>query len=313
MNDVIPYEDLMPRTIGDKMSLAGQLAKSGLLPRGLETPAKVMAVLQMSHELGIAPMVGCNNISVINGKPTLGSDLMIGLAKGRADYRGMETDQVNGERCRVVIRRAFGDVIEESVGEFSMDDAKRAGLLGKSGPWQQYPDIMLYHRAVAIAVRKAYPDVLAGIYTPEEMRDVSTSKTEVFAGVSSHDEASDQGVGVVASIDNSSDNEPEPVDEQAIEEHYKALMRWADERKDQMDERAYKTISKVKERAMKEYDPVAYIKNYKSRVIERWEETHPEPTIEEVESELVDDDDEQQGDYLTEAEGSSTTAQKEIF
>jgi hypothetical protein len=272
----------------------------------------------MSHELGIAPMVGCNNISVINGKPTLGSDLMIGLAKGRADYRGMETDQVKGERCRVVIRRAFGDVVEESVGEFTMSDAKRAGLLGKQGPWQQYPDIMLYHRAVAIAVRKAYPDVLAGIYTPEEMRDVSTSKTEVFAGVSSHDEASDQGVGVVASIDNSPDNLPdndsEPVDEQAIEEHYKELMRWADERKDEMDERAYKTIANVKERAMKEYDPVAYIKNYKSRVVERWEETHPEPTTEEVESELVDDEDEPRGDYLTEAEGSSTTAaQQEIF
>ena len=44
-----------------------------------------------------------------------------------------------------------------------MDDAKAAGLLGKQGPWTQYPKRMRQMRARAFAVRDVFPDVLKGL------------------------------------------------------------------------------------------------------------------------------------------------------
>jgi hypothetical protein len=50
---------------------------------------------------------------------------------------------------------------------FTSDDAKRAGLWQKPGPWSQYPKRMLTIRARAFALRDAFPDILAGLYIRE--------------------------------------------------------------------------------------------------------------------------------------------------
>jgi hypothetical protein len=54
---------------------------------------------------------------------------------------------------------------------FSVSDAKKAGLWGKSGPWTQYPKRMLQLRARGFALRDAFPDVLKGLVTAEEAQD----------------------------------------------------------------------------------------------------------------------------------------------
>jgi hypothetical protein len=55
--------------------------------------------------------------------------------------------------------------------KFSVADAKKAGLWGKSGPWTQYPKRMLQLRARGFALRDAFPDVLKGLVTAEEAQD----------------------------------------------------------------------------------------------------------------------------------------------
>jgi hypothetical protein len=52
-----------------------------------------------------------------------------------------------------------------------MADAKRAGLLGKAGPWAQYPARMLALRARGFALRNAFADALRGLITAEEAQD----------------------------------------------------------------------------------------------------------------------------------------------
>jgi len=61
-----------------------------------------------------------------------------------------------------------------TIATFSVADAKKAGLWGKSGPWQQYPKRMLQLRARGFALRDAFPDVLRGLVTAEEAQDYST-------------------------------------------------------------------------------------------------------------------------------------------
>jgi hypothetical protein len=55
--------------------------------------------------------------------------------------------------------------------KFSVADAKKASLWGKSGPWSQYPRRMLQMRARGFALRDAFPDVLKGLVTAEEAFD----------------------------------------------------------------------------------------------------------------------------------------------
>ena len=54
------------------------------------------------------------------------------------------------------------------MGEFSVEDAKRAKLWGKSGPWQQYPERMLLWRARSFAF-DLFSDALCGLYLKEEL------------------------------------------------------------------------------------------------------------------------------------------------
>ena len=55
---------------------------------------------------------------------------------------------------------------------FTIGDAKKANLWGRSGPWTQYPERMLEHRARGFALRDAFADKLRGVITTEEARDI---------------------------------------------------------------------------------------------------------------------------------------------
>jgi hypothetical protein len=67
----------------------------------------------------------------------------------------------------VVKRRDRSPVVRT----FSEADAKKAGLWGKAGPWQQYPSRMLQMRARSWALRDAFPDALRGLGIREEVAD----------------------------------------------------------------------------------------------------------------------------------------------
>jgi hypothetical protein len=71
---------------------------------------------------------------------------------------------------------------------WTMEDAARAGLVtkgpggsyhgvsrsGKPSNWDKYPRAMLRHRAATELARAVYPDVTAGLYTPDEINDGSS-------------------------------------------------------------------------------------------------------------------------------------------
>ncbi|MEK9901858.1 MAG: hypothetical protein VW516_14030, partial [Rhodospirillaceae bacterium] len=61
---------------------------------------------------------------------------------------------------------------------FDSAHAQKAGLLGKSGPWSQYPERMHMHRAVTFLARDAAGSALTGIAgqpTAEEVMDMNGS------------------------------------------------------------------------------------------------------------------------------------------
>jgi hypothetical protein len=159
---------MQPSNMDEAFRLADMLADSELVPKDFRgKPGNVMVAMQWGMEIGLKPMQSLQNIAVINGRPCLWGDAVIALVRGSSvcEYVS-ETDDGKAATC-VVKRRGEA----EQVRTFSMDDAKTAGLLGKQGPWTQYPKRMRQMRARAFALRDVFPDVLKGIQIAEEVMD----------------------------------------------------------------------------------------------------------------------------------------------
>lgn len=174
--DVVVQEfnpvSLMPQTFDGKFQMAQVLAQSGLLPAGLNTPQKVCVALEWGHELQLSPMVAVNNIAVINGKPTLSADIMAAVVKRSPEYGGIKWLQQNEKVAECEITRILSNGEKEVItSKFTIEDAEKAGLLGRDN-WRKYPRRMLKHRCQSYGLRDMFPDILAGLYTPEEMESV---------------------------------------------------------------------------------------------------------------------------------------------
>ena len=171
MNE-LTTSNLMPQTFEAKYRMAQTLCQSGLIPSGLNTPEKVSVALQWGHELGLTPMVAVNNVAVINGKPTLSADIMSAVVKRSPEYGGIEWKELSETKAECVITRILSNGEKESItSSFTIEDAQKAGLTGKD-VWRKYPKRMLKHRCLSYGLKDMFPDLLAGLYTPEEMESV---------------------------------------------------------------------------------------------------------------------------------------------
>jgi hypothetical protein len=142
------------------------VAKSKLCPQGF-TPADVLGVALLGRELGIGVMASLQTINPIKGRFTMSALGMRGLVFRRYPHAKFWIKENTTEACVIEAARSTTDPI--SVFSFTMEDARRAGLLSNPS-WQKYPREMLVARATSIACRTIFPDVLMGCaYTPDEV------------------------------------------------------------------------------------------------------------------------------------------------
>lgn len=161
--------DLSPQTFEQALTFAGYLADSDMVPKDFKgKPGNCLVAIQWGMEIGLKPLQAMQNIAVINGRPSLWGDAVIALVRSSpvCEYV-IETQNDTSATCRVKRR---GEPEQERT--FTRDDAKAAGLLGKQGPWSQYPKRMMQMRARAFAVRDVFPDVLKGLPVAEEIMDM---------------------------------------------------------------------------------------------------------------------------------------------
>lgn len=159
---------IIPRTMTDVQSLAEVLSKSNLLPDALKgkVPDIVVQILA-GQELGLPPMASIRGVYVVQGKPVLSADTMVGLvlASGLAEYFSCVED--TDQRVTYETKRKGSPVAQKL--SWSIEDTKRAGLQAKE-TWRAYPRAMMKARAKAALARDAYPDVLASTYDPDEIQ-----------------------------------------------------------------------------------------------------------------------------------------------
>lgn len=156
---------IIPTDVEQVFRLATAISKSGLAPSTMKDPEKLVVAIMHGLEIGLSPMVATQKIAVINGRPALWGDAIPALLWARG-FKLVEAVADGVATCTVV--RPDGERITRT---FSEADAKKAGLLGKPGPWQQYPQRMLAMRARAFAARDGAADALSGLYVAEELTD----------------------------------------------------------------------------------------------------------------------------------------------
>ena len=162
---------LVPRTLEEASALAEVIAGSGLAPVGFDTPQACLIAILHGLELGLTPLAALQRLALIEGRPTLWGDGALALVRASGLCTAVrETLEGSGpgdwQAVCTLRRRGEGRVIER---RFSADDARRARLWGKPGPWSDYPQRMLQMRARAFALRDGFADVLGGLYVREEL------------------------------------------------------------------------------------------------------------------------------------------------
>lgn len=164
--------------LADLMEFAKVVANSVIVPKALKGDVgSVAAAMQMGAELGIAPVTSLQCIAVVNGIPSLYGDAALALVRAsgllevyKAEYTDAEGDK---KGCKVTVKRKGHD---ETSYEFTIGDAKRAGLWGKQGPWTQYPKRMLMFRARSFVLRDEFTDILKGYKLAEEVQDYNVGR-----------------------------------------------------------------------------------------------------------------------------------------
>ncbi len=164
-----PVAALVPQTLEEAFRLAGALAASGMAPRGMDKPEQIMVAIMAGAELGLAPFQSLQSFAVVNGRPTLWGDGLMAVVKARG-VKVREWLEGEGDNQIAYCEVTRPDNGEVTLGEFSVADARKAGLWGKAGPWQQYPKRMLKMRA-RVALRDGCADMLRGIQIREEVED----------------------------------------------------------------------------------------------------------------------------------------------
>lgn len=169
LDDSLFSKDLAPHY----MELAKKLATSELVPKGYRgKPQDLFIAWAMGYQVGLAPEQAMQCIAIINGKPSMWGDDMLALCMAHKDFEDiieepiLNNGSVVGYLCTVKRRG-----MEPKSNPFTLEMAKKAGLLAKGGVWAQYPERMLKLRARGFTLRDAFPDALKGIKPREEVED----------------------------------------------------------------------------------------------------------------------------------------------
>ena len=166
-------EEFKPNNLGQAWKLADIISKTSF-KAGHKSAEDIFIAMSMGQQIGLNPFQSVQNISVINGRPSLWGDGLVAVCQSHPDYEGIEENfnKDDWEATCTVKRKGKPPVTET----FSKEDAQIAGLWGKTGPWKQYSRKMLRNRARTWALRTQFADALMGLITTEEAQETESFK-----------------------------------------------------------------------------------------------------------------------------------------
>lgn len=180
-NDEKAMVSFEPRGFEELMVQCKVIAASTLIPRALQgKPADLAIITMTGRELGLGAMTSLRGLHVIEGKAVMSAELMAGLVQSNRStcswFRMVEsTDKIaTYETLRV------GHPAPTKM-SFTIEQATKAGLTGKNN-WRTHPAAMLRARCAAALARAVYPDLVLGVYDPDEAQEFSRPATTETSG-----------------------------------------------------------------------------------------------------------------------------------
>ncbi len=153
-----------PTNMGELERFAAQASGTGFF--GVKNKEQALILAMTGRDLGLSYTQALRAFHVINGRPAMSADGMVAIALGHPDVcEYFTTTETTSERCTVETKRRGSPAAQRLT--FTMADAKAAGL--SSPNWTKFPAAMLRARAKSALARDVYPDLLMGLYDPDEI------------------------------------------------------------------------------------------------------------------------------------------------
>ncbi|HEY7821640.1 MAG TPA: hypothetical protein VIG24_02340 [Acidimicrobiia bacterium] len=145
------------------------IARTEFVPKGLRgnVPA-ILAAVMVGREMGLPPMEAIRCIDMIDGNPTPSAELLLRLIREKGHRVRLEEQSADKVRITGIRRENPDDAMTV---EFTFEMAKRANLATKNN-WKNYPEAMLFWRAVTMLARQQFPDAVGAArvsYVPGEV------------------------------------------------------------------------------------------------------------------------------------------------
>lgn len=172
----------------DAYKIAEILCQTQLIPSNFQRkPADVLVALDYSRRLGVPPTAILPHLYVINGRPAMSAQMLIGLVNRSGVFSRIQweektdgvvewsRDGVKQSRPNVAARAYFTEL---STGEkfyspwIDLKLALSSGWLTKTGSkWLEMPTIMARYRSASVLIKSVCPELALGMDFADELAD----------------------------------------------------------------------------------------------------------------------------------------------
>lgn len=133
--------------------------------QGANSPGAAAWAMARAYELGFSMTAAGDVFHYINSKPSLRPIAALALIfkSGLLSQFDVTEEDKDGQpfACTVTMQRRDSGIGRSF--RFTLDDARRAGLVQPKGAWEKWPRQMLYYRALDNVIDRLWMDVLMGL------------------------------------------------------------------------------------------------------------------------------------------------------
>jgi hypothetical protein len=145
---------------------------------GAANAEQAAAIMLKGYEIGLPMTAAFEFINIIQGKPSLIPRGALALIYQSGQLADLKIDE-QPNACTVTMQRTNG---VSYTCTYTLDDAKKAGLVSKGGAWEMYQANMLRWRAIGFCADIVFPDVLAGMKTADQFGAVPSDEGGIIDG-----------------------------------------------------------------------------------------------------------------------------------
>lgn len=164
--DPVSFErGLEPETMKQAAWMAEHAFASRLFP--FASHDQVLMIIKSGRELGLPVMTSLRSFHVVEGRVRPSAHLIIGLVirSGLSDYIEPVMSECDAQGATWRTKRVGRD---EQRWRFTIEDARRAGVVKDKSNWDRRPAAMCLKQAGVELARAIYPDVCGNMYDPDE-------------------------------------------------------------------------------------------------------------------------------------------------